>query len=54
MWGHMSKNIVICCDGTGNQVSGDLTNVLKLHRCVRKDGTHPIEAALQGGKDRAI
>lgn len=33
----MSKNIVICCDGTGNQVSGDLTNVLKLYRCVRKD-----------------
>lgn len=31
------KNIVICCDGTGNQVTGDLSNVLKLFRIVRKD-----------------
>jgi uncharacterized protein (DUF2235 family) len=26
----MSKNIVICCDGTGNQIEGNLSNVLKL------------------------
>jgi uncharacterized protein (DUF2235 family) len=26
----MTKNIVICCDGTGNQVEGNLSNVLKL------------------------
>jgi uncharacterized protein (DUF2235 family) len=31
------RNIVVCCDGTGNQVSGDLSNVLKLFRIVRKD-----------------
>jgi uncharacterized protein (DUF2235 family) len=31
------RNIVICCDGTGNQVSGDLSNVLKLFRIVAKD-----------------
>lgn len=31
------KNIVICCDGTGNKVSGNLSNVLKLFRIVRKD-----------------
>lgn len=28
----MPKNIVICCDGTGNEVEGDLSNVLKLYR----------------------
>ncbi len=26
----MSKNIVICYDGTGNEVEGNLSNVLKL------------------------
>jgi uncharacterized protein (DUF2235 family) len=26
----MTKNIVLCCDGTGNQISTDPTNVLKL------------------------
>ncbi|HMG46449.1 MAG TPA: DUF2235 domain-containing protein [Allosphingosinicella sp.] len=31
------RNIVICCDGTGNQVSGNLSNVLKLFRIARKD-----------------
>lgn len=32
----MPKNIVICCDGTGNEVAGDLSNVLKLFRIVHK------------------
>ena len=32
-----ARNIVICCDGTGNQVTGDLSNVLKLFRIARKD-----------------
>jgi uncharacterized protein (DUF2235 family) len=31
------KNIVICCDGTGNQVEGNLSNVLKLFRILRKN-----------------
>ncbi len=31
------KNIIICCDGTGNEVSGNLSNVLKLFRIVIKD-----------------
>ncbi len=35
----MPKNIVVCCDGTGNQVSGDLSNVLKLFRIAQK-GRH--------------
>jgi len=33
----MSKNIVICCDGTGNQVEGNLSNVLKLFRILHKN-----------------
>lgn len=32
----MSKNIVVCCDGTGNQVEGNLSNVLKLFRVIEK------------------
>ncbi|HMC92111.1 MAG TPA: DUF2235 domain-containing protein [Allosphingosinicella sp.] len=35
------RNIVICCDGTGNQVTGNLSNVLKLFRIAVKDeGQH--------------
>jgi uncharacterized protein (DUF2235 family) len=33
----MPKNIVICCDGTGNEVNTNLSNVLKLYRILRKD-----------------
>lgn len=33
----MARNIVICCDGTGNAVDADLSNVLKLFRIVRKN-----------------
>jgi uncharacterized protein (DUF2235 family) len=32
----MPKNIVICCDGTGNEIDANLSNVLKLFRIVRK------------------
>lgn len=28
------KNIVICCDGTGNEIEKDLSNVLKLYQCL--------------------
>ncbi|MBX2881934.1 MAG: DUF2235 domain-containing protein [Granulosicoccus sp.] len=28
----MSKNIVVCCDGTGNEINSHLSNVLKLYR----------------------
>jgi uncharacterized protein (DUF2235 family) len=31
-----SRNIVICCDGTGNEISENISNVLKLYRCLRK------------------
>jgi Uncharacterized alpha/beta hydrolase domain (DUF2235) len=32
------RNIVICCDGTGNEISENISNVLKLYRCLRKTG----------------
>ena len=33
------RNLVVFCDGTGNQVEGDLSNVIKLYRAtVRDDG----------------
>jgi uncharacterized protein (DUF2235 family) len=32
------KNIVICCDGTGNEISENISNVLKLYRMMRKSG----------------
>ncbi|WP_367872594.1 DUF2235 domain-containing protein [Luteolibacter sp. Populi] len=31
------KNIVICCDGTNNQLHGDLTNVVRLFEVALKD-----------------
>jgi uncharacterized protein (DUF2235 family) len=36
------RNIVILCDGTGNEISENISNVLKLYRCLRKtDKTSP-------------
>lgn len=32
----MPKNIVVCCDGTGNEISENISNVLKLYRTLRK------------------
>lgn len=32
----MGKNIVICCDGTGNEIETQLSNVLKLYRVLSK------------------
>ena len=37
------KNIVICCDGTGNEISENISNVLKLYRTLRKtEKTTPV------------
>jgi uncharacterized protein (DUF2235 family) len=30
------RNIIICCDGTGNEISENISNVQKLFRCLRK------------------
>ena len=32
------KNLIICCDGTGNEIGENISNVLKLYRCLRKTG----------------
>jgi uncharacterized protein (DUF2235 family) len=31
------KNVVVCCDGTDNQLSGDLTNVVRIFEVAVKD-----------------
>jgi uncharacterized protein (DUF2235 family) len=33
----VGKNIVICCDGTGNQLAGNFTNVVKLYMLIARD-----------------
>ncbi|MGB6318315.1 MAG: DUF2235 domain-containing protein [Litorimonas sp.] len=33
----MAKNIVICLDGTGNEIEENISNVLKLYRSLRKN-----------------
>jgi uncharacterized protein (DUF2235 family) len=33
----LPKNIVICCDGTGNEIGVNMSNVLKLYRVLEKD-----------------
>ena len=33
----MSKNIVVCCDGTANQFAEDRTNVVKLHSVLQQN-----------------
>ena len=38
------RNIVDCCDGTGNEISENISNVLKLYRVLRKtDRTDPLQ-----------
>jgi uncharacterized protein (DUF2235 family) len=38
----MPKNIVICCDGTGNEVEQNLSNVLKLYRVVTRSAQQVV------------
>lgn len=35
--GYMPKNLVVCCDGTNNEIAGDATNVLRLYRMLVRD-----------------
>ena len=40
------KNIIILCDGTGNEISENISNGLKFYRCLRKtDRTNPRQMA---------
>lgn len=36
------KNIVICCDGTNNQLEGDLTNVVRMFQICTNDGSQTV------------
>ncbi len=38
----MAKNIVICCDGTGNEIGVNMSNVLKLYRMLEKDNGQTV------------
>ena len=38
----MPKDIVICCDGTGNEIGANISNVLKLFRVSDKDDRQRI------------
>ena len=38
----MPKDIVILCDGTGNEIGANISNVLKLFRVADKDGRQRI------------
>ena len=38
----MPKTIVICCDGTGNEIGPDISNVLKLFRIAVKDDAQHV------------
>src|SRR6201999_94636 len=40
--GVMPKNIVICCDGTGNEINTTISNVLKLYRMLDKDSEQHV------------
>jgi uncharacterized protein (DUF2235 family) len=38
------RNIVVCCDGTGNEISENISNLLKFYRALRKtERTDPIQ-----------
>ncbi|MEH2551513.1 hypothetical protein V1283_008158 [Bradyrhizobium sp. AZCC 2262] len=40
------RSIIICCDDTGNETSENISNVLKLYRCLRKtEKTQPRQMA---------
>lgn len=35
----MGRNLIICCDGTGNEIKENQSNVLKFYRLIKKDFT---------------
>lgn len=38
----LAKNVVVCCDGTGNQIESNLSNVLKLFRVLEKSDSQVV------------
>jgi hypothetical protein len=47
----MSKNIVICCDGTGNKLDVCKSNVVRLFSILRRDDPAPQVALYDPGVD---
>lgn len=41
----MGKKLIICCDGTGNEIKENESNVLKFYRLIKKDGTRTQQIA---------
>jgi uncharacterized protein (DUF2235 family) len=39
---HVAKNIVICCDGTGNEFGDNNSNVVKVYSALTIDGQHQV------------
>ena len=38
----MTKNLVVCCDGTGNEIEEHQSNVLKLYRVLKKSAEQRV------------
>lgn len=38
----MTRNLVLCCDGTSNEIGVNISNVLKLYRIAEKDGNQRV------------
>ncbi|MFY9995266.1 MAG: DUF2235 domain-containing protein [Leclercia sp.] len=38
----MGRRIVICCDGTGNELNKTMSNVLKFYRCLEKNAQQTV------------
>jgi uncharacterized protein (DUF2235 family) len=36
------KNIIICCDGTGNEIGSEVTNVFRINRIADESGPHQV------------
>ena len=39
----MSRNLIVCCDGTGNEINENISNVLKFYRVLRKSGKGSVQ-----------
>jgi len=50
----MPKKIVICCDGTGNQINSKLSNVLKLFRVLQKNAEQLVYLQPRRGHRRQL
>jgi hypothetical protein len=47
------RNIIIYCDGTGNEIAENISNVLKLYRCLRKTEKTMPRRLLRSGRRQA-